>query len=315
MQHRLILFTGSSPGVGKSTLSRLLFQQITANGIPARWLHEDDVVQAFELFVPELASDKLTPDLLLKASAALVEAYHAENTTFVVDSYLPGFYYLYGRYPDTEIEIFSAKLSSILSPLRPLVVYLRSDIETALTRGVRQRGAQWLENITRYLNGWQLPLYGDTLKPLRTIPDVINFFARVDQLAIALFTAWPDALILEATETPIDQLVATILTRLDIPRRGVAHGVSPEELYHFVGVYMPLEGGPTVQPLEVSLCDDELFVNSYWPAGARLVPEGAARFQLEGTNRYIEFDARPDGLSSGLVYCYGGTEHKYKKMA
>ncbi len=317
MQHSLILFTGSSPGAGKSTLSRLLFEQLTAHGIPSRWLHEDDIVDAFERFVPGMTMGvgEVTPDHFLQASIALVESCRTENSTVIIDSYLPGFYYLYGRYSDADIAAFSTELRSVLNPLRPLIVYLRSDVETALMRGVRQRGMQWLENITRYLNGWQLPLYGGELKPLRTIPDVIGFFARADRLAVALLTESPGALILDATQTPVGQLLGTILRELGLAERSIVHKVRPAELHRYTGVYMPHDGGQAPQELEISLVGDDLFVNTYWPAGTRLLSEGGARFHLEGTNRHIAFDVQADGSPCGLTYYYGETTHRYKKRA
>jgi thymidylate kinase len=313
VQHRLILFTGSSPGVGKSTLSKLLFEQLSAAGIAVRWMHEDDMIEAFERFVPEMTFEALTPVLLLQASKALVEQCQADNAIFILDSYLPGFYNLYGRFSDAQIEAFNTEFHSILSPLHPLVIYLRSDVETALMRGVQQRGIEWLENITHYLNGWQLPLYGGELKPLRTVQDVIAFFTRVDPFAVELLVKWQDALILDATQSPIQQLLATILAYLKMEVRNLDTSVPLAELKRYSGVYARADNGDTSQPLEISLIEGGLFINTYWPGGARLLPEAEARFYLEGTNRTIVFEVQADGQVAGLQYRYGETTHHYVK--
>src|SRR5215213_6967385 len=123
MQHRLIIFTGSSPGAGKSTLSRQLFEQVTAHNIAAHWLHEDDIAETLGRFAPAINNGEPTAEMLLQASSALVEAWGTQKKMWIIDSYLPGFYYLYGRYPDSDIEVFSKNLHSILSPLQPLVIY------------------------------------------------------------------------------------------------------------------------------------------------------------------------------------------------
>jgi hypothetical protein len=315
MQHRLILFTGSSPGAGKSTLSGLLFKQFKAMSLPVRWLHEEDIVKAFERFIPGMAIEKLTPDLLLQASERLVEECLAENATWIVDSHLPGFYYLYGRYPDTALEAFSTKLQSTLSPLQPLIIYLRSDVETALMRGAAQRGMQWLENLTRYLKGWQLPVYGGgILKPLRTIPDVIDFFTRVDGLTVTLLEQWPYALILEASQMSVGPLLTTILSHLKLTEHDTGYYVLSEELGRYTGLYIPVEGEQETKPLVVSLVDNALFVNTYWPAGARLLPEGKAKFRLEGTNRHIAFELKEDGQSYSLIYSSSESAHTYKQQ-
>ncbi len=314
MQHKLILFTSSSPGAGKSTLSRLLYRQLAAQHIPARWLHEEDIVAAFERFVPALSHDDLTPESLLQASTALVAWCHSENTTFIVDSFLPGFYYLYGRYSQAQIETYSADLCSTLNALQPLVIYLRSDVETALMRGARQRGMQWLENITRYLNGWQLPLYGGPPKPLRTVPDVIHFFTRVDRLAVPLLAKWPATLVLEAAQTSLNELGRTIFAQLALVEQRIDSVEPGTDIRRYVGSYTPADDKSAAAQLEVSLVDDALFVNTYWPAGARLLPEGEARFHLEGTNRDIVFTCDKSGEPFGLLYTIGQTTERYKKI-
>ncbi len=53
-RHRLILFAGSSPGAGKSTLSALVARQLVAAGVDARWLHEEEVSDLLDSLVPEL---------------------------------------------------------------------------------------------------------------------------------------------------------------------------------------------------------------------------------------------------------------------
>ncbi len=273
------------------------------------------MVAAFERFVPAHGQDELTPESLLQASSALVAWCQSESTTFIIDSFLPGFYYLYGRYTDEQIEAYSAALCSSLNVLQPLVIYVRSDVETALMRGARQRGLQWLENITRYLNGWELPLYGGPLKPLLTVPDVITYFTRVDRLAVPLLATWPSALILDATQTPVDELGTAILAQLNLAERRIDFAVPGTEIQRYVGRYIPAEDKSAAMQLEVSLVGDELFVNTYWPAGSRLLPEGEARFHLEGTNRDIVFTSDETGKPFGLLYIVGQTTERYKKIS
>jgi hypothetical protein len=290
-----------------------LFEQFLAQAIPVRWLHEEDMVEAFERFAPELAVDELRPDLFLKASAALTEWCRRENSVFILDSHLPGFYYLYGRNSEPELAAYNTELLSILSSLNPLIIYLRSDVETALMRGVRQRGAQWLENISAYLRAWSLPFYGGELKPLRTKSDVIEFFTRVDRFALKLLGEWPDSLILETDQLAIQQLMAETLRYLNIE----AHDIDIDkatvstDLSRYPGVYIAYEEAS--QPLTVRFVDGELFVDSYWPTGARLLAEGDSRFYLEGTNRYINFTLSEDGQASGLIYSYATTSLRYRK--
>ncbi|HEU5092425.1 MAG TPA: hypothetical protein VFU22_17175 [Roseiflexaceae bacterium] len=73
MHHKLILFSGSGPGAGKSTLSAFLAQQFTAHAIPTRWIYEEDTLDAFTPFFQALRQKQLnTLDLFLDATRSLV---------------------------------------------------------------------------------------------------------------------------------------------------------------------------------------------------------------------------------------------------
>ncbi len=77
------------------------------------------MVEAFERFMPELPLGELSPQGLLQGSATLVEACLASGGVFVTDSYLPGFWYLYGRYPEAQIATFSARQPSRCTAAQP----------------------------------------------------------------------------------------------------------------------------------------------------------------------------------------------------
>lgn len=312
--HRLIMFAGSSPGAGKTTLSSILFEQFNAHGIPAQWLEEGDVVDTFERFVPELKTSRINTDLLLRASTAFVEFCRSTPTTYITDSFLPGFIYLYGRYPSEAIEQYSMDLHTILHPLNPLLIYLQSNVERALARAVQQRSSQWIENIRAYLNSWQLPLYTTAPNPFPTWHDLIPFFEQVDDLTRSLITGWPsDTVLLNTTDTSTTRLTATLLAHFGLAQRTVAHVVSPALLQTYTGRYVRRD--ESVQPLhlDISLHDNGLFVNTYWPNGTALLPESDQRFRLQSTNRRIEFDPPRDNTCYGLMYVLHGAQHRYDK--
>lgn len=210
MQHRMIMFAGSSPGAGKSSLSNALFQQLRAQQIPAQWFYEEDFLQlpAFAPFLHELATSYPNIDLFLQAAVSLPPS--DAMTVRITDAFLPGYHLFFGVYPLAQIERYSRDLYHTFSALQPLIVYLKTDIATAYARAVKQRGAVWLERIIHRMNTWHLPLY--TQKPFRTLPDVIAFDQELDACVLALLDDWPGhTLVLDTTETPIRKLQTGIL--------------------------------------------------------------------------------------------------------
>lgn len=93
MQNQLIMFAGSSPGAGKSTLSALLLQHLVADSRPTQWFYEEDIVtiKAFTSFLHDLTTSYPKTDLFLKAATAFVQEATALNKIVITDSFLPGY--------------------------------------------------------------------------------------------------------------------------------------------------------------------------------------------------------------------------------
>ena len=86
LKHQLIIFYGSSPGAGKSTLSSFLYDQLRLHGIPVRWVYENDLIylDAFQQFVQELQSgNQQQIDTLLAASRHFVSDFIGGDTVLV----------------------------------------------------------------------------------------------------------------------------------------------------------------------------------------------------------------------------------------
>jgi hypothetical protein len=157
LHHQLVIFYGASSGVGKSTLSSFLVDQLRLHNVPVRWLYEDDVLShdAFTEVVGGFQGqeqfDAFNP--LLAASARFVEDCLKEDEVVITDSIFPFFDWLYAAAPAYQRTAqFSCDLQRILRPLRPLLVYLNGDITTALRRAVEQRWQLWLDELIPWMN-------------------------------------------------------------------------------------------------------------------------------------------------------------------
>jgi thymidylate kinase len=189
--HRLVLFTGSRLGSGKSTLSDLLHQQLTAQGIPAIWLQEERLDAIFGQYAPGWQINTIEPETFLMACEGFLTQYQQSDAVLITDSVLPGSINFFGRFPVAYIEQYNARLYQLLQPRDPLLIYLQTDIATAFARATAQRGEQWFESIRSYLNTWRLPLYTKASQPFTTRQDVLAYFTALDRLARHLVSQWP----------------------------------------------------------------------------------------------------------------------------
>jgi thymidylate kinase len=316
--NQLFIFYGSSPGAGKSTLSSFLYEQLRLHNIPTQWVYEEDVLylDTFAEFIHDIQNGNHNLIVsLLEATSKFVDACLASGVIVITDSIFPCFNWLIATsyYSRSRIETFSSDLERILTPLRPLIIYLNSNVETALKRAVQQRGAPWLEDIISTLN-----TYGyNKDKALQDIEDVIAYFETQNQLNLELLTQWScDILTLDTTDISLDQLKTILLKRLGLSEKHKDQAVPLNILSNYVGVYRPcIAETPTADPLVISLVDGALWINTYWPNGCPLIPESITQFRLQNISHRIEFEKRPHGPPRWLTYDNCGNVYRYERIS
>lgn len=313
-KHRLIIFYGSSPGSGKSTLSSFLFAQLKSNGAAVEWMYEEDILhmEVFAQAVRDVQQGKAEMiGSLLLATQAFAEQCAASNTLYITDSTVPYFDWLFAaNYSSDIMWKFSHDLQQALEQLNPLLIYLDGDVAVSLQRAIVKRGEQWLANIISFMNSWSY--HKD--RPVRDLDDVIDYFVCRNEQNLALLSAWRfDKYVIDTTANDWEAYKSTLLKFLDIPEVAQTRSISPDHLSKYVGTYED-RASATKKVLMVCLIDGALFVNAYWPNGCRLVPESDTRFRLEDTNRLINFDCSDHGDVQGLVYTYGESSDNYEKI-
>jgi hypothetical protein len=220
MRNRLIMVTGSSFGVGKSTVSQVLCLRLAALGIRGRWLSEDELLE-MEVFA-RFNRDIQAPHLL-DGARTLCRETHARGDTLILDALLPGYFWLFGRYPPAYVEAYGADLWRILLPLHPLIVYLRGDIALIFDRAVAQRGTAWAEKIVAAVKGWPLPHYPN--EPVQDRADLIRFFDWIDRQSLSLVGRRPgDTVILDAICAGSEDLAQALLYHLELPNDASSSG-------------------------------------------------------------------------------------------
>jgi thymidylate kinase len=314
MKHRLIIFYGSSPGSGKSTLSSFLFAQLTSNGVAVQWMYEEDILhmEVFAQAVRDVQQGKAEMiGSLLSATQAFAEQCAASDRLYLTDSTVPYFDWLFAAsYPSDVLWKFSHDLQQVLERLNPLLIYLDSDVAVSLQRAIAKRGEQWLANIIPFMNSWSC--HRD--RSVRDLDDVIDYFVRRNEQNLALLSAWRfDKYIIDTTANNWEAYKSALLKFLSVPEGPEKHWISADLLSKYVGTYED-RASVTKKILMVRLIDGALFVNAYWPSGCRLVPESDTCFRLEDTSRLIDFDCSDHGDVQGLIYTYGGSSDHYEKI-
>jgi hypothetical protein len=191
---RFVMVTGSGPGAGKSTIAAFLAEQLTAEGVPVRYVSEDDAAH-LDAFVPVRTSFRTgfpdPVDALLEASGNLVREYADRPSVHLVDALLPGYHYLFGLCPARRAASYNRELHQVLCSMRPMIVYLKSDVESAFRRAVEERGEKWLGEFLKRINGhYQAAQNVCTALPLSSIGDVVSFFEEMDQFMLRMVGEW-----------------------------------------------------------------------------------------------------------------------------
>lgn len=306
LDHRLIIFYGSSPGSGKSTLSSWLSKQLELTGFKCLWIYEDDILalSEFAAFIEAIKTTDVTMIGTLLSAAERFVARLKGDEIVITDSIFPCFNWLLatGLYTYDDLSRFSRQLLEVLQPLHPIVFFLNISPEFALKRAVSQRGDDWLEQLTQTVDG-----YGcNANKSISNQRDVVAFFNMLASDSLRLLEAWNTAIV-DAETNSIDELKQKVLYQLQVSEVKSAETVLANPTI-FTGTYRSADSELTVYQL-----DGRLQVNTYWPNGCELVSKTNTCFYLKDTSYYLEFQAVENGLSQVLVYHSPNEIRRYQR--
>ncbi|MET8646421.1 hypothetical protein [Streptomyces sp. NPDC004675] len=146
----LITVWGASPGVGKSTLCAGLSQRLADTGLRVDHFREEDILTQpqFAAVAEEFkTTGTVALGTLIAATAKFVDAVVASGDDVVIaDALMPFVPTLLAMGHDEEtIHAFITDLTEILAPVRPVMLFLDGNAETALSRAATRKGEQWLD--------------------------------------------------------------------------------------------------------------------------------------------------------------------------
>ena len=145
----LIAVTGDGPGLGKSTLVRLLHGALSSR-FEVELFREEDILTdpSFDTVMAEFRrTGEASIDALISGASRFSQSVRTRRPVVVVlDSLLPYLPSLFAwGLTDTEIADFFATLASALEPTRLIQLHLAGDVREGLQRASRREGGDWLE--------------------------------------------------------------------------------------------------------------------------------------------------------------------------
>ena len=202
-------------------MTEFLAEQLTAQGVPIRCLYEDDAAH-LDMFAPIRQSFRNEhPDIvnaLLAVSQTLVREFDRRPRVHLIDALLPGYHFLFGLYPASRVVTLNTDLHCILCPLQPMIVYLKSDIDSAFARAVDERGREWLDQFMEPINRhYQTARYVRTSLPLSSIRDVSAFFEEMDQFMLRMVSGWRGKhLVIDTPGRTVDEIKTILMHSLSV---------------------------------------------------------------------------------------------------
>jgi hypothetical protein len=315
-EHQAIIFYGSSPGTGKSSLSSFLFEQLSLHKIPVRWVYEDDVLHIpyFADFVADILSGNPTMlETLRQATRGLVQESLSANAVAITDSIYPCINWLFSTalYSRQELLDFGVELEQLLAPLNPLVVFLNADPKVALQRAIDQRGEAWFEGLLAVMNGYSM----NREHPLQNLGEAAAYFRVQAELSLEVLRRWSfNLLLIDAMQTPLAEAKSMILGQLGLAEIEGSPSLAVDEMARYVGRYQAEGSVPITNPLIISMQEGKLWVNEYWPNGCPLLAKGDSHFRLENTSYRIHFDRGPDEEVVSIHYSMGDNHYRFVKV-
>ncbi|MDG5809208.1 hypothetical protein P9869_42715 [Streptomyces ossamyceticus] len=204
----LITVWGTSPGVGKSTLCAGLSQWLADTGLRVDHFREEEILTRpqFAGVAEEFkATGTVEPGTLIAATARFVDAVVANRDDVVIaDALMPFVPTLLAMgHDEATIDAFMTDLTEVLARVRPVMVFLDGNAESALSRAATREGEQWLDWYVGKLSSYEVsPPVADTVSAVTYLRH-----ERAVTLGAVRRKDWGLIVIERADELPPDQVL------------------------------------------------------------------------------------------------------------
>jgi thymidylate kinase len=220
----LITVWGASPGMGKSTLCAGLVQWLADTGLRVDHFREEEILTRpqFAAVADEFkATGTVQLQTLIAAAAKFVDAVMASGDDVVIaDALMPFVPTLLAMgHGDEMIDAFMTDLTEVLARVRPVMVFLDGNAQSALSRAATREGEQWLDWYVGKLASYNVS------PPVADVASAVKYLLR--ERAVTLGAArrkdWGLVVIERADELPAGEVLRVAQRGLGPWLRGPLH--------------------------------------------------------------------------------------------
>ncbi len=216
-QHRplILMVTGSTPGLGKTTLCRRLVAHLNGSNRPAVLFAEEDILQRAE-FAETIAAWKtgepVPREVLLDAAERYSDTCRREDAQIFVQDmlfpYLPSL--LSWGYGDREIRDFFEAIGDRCKAADLVQIHLTGDPRSALQRARQRSGEGWFRLLLSAVSD-----YANQVETLADLDGLAGYFVGATERTRRLLEATPWPVIRVDVERGEDEVAARAIERLD----------------------------------------------------------------------------------------------------
>jgi len=300
---KLIIVEGLT-GSGKSIMAHFIARQLQANGIPASWVHEGEVLHPIlidmetniERYMAEIRKNWVAYADQIRSSdeVGVIEASYFNNLLETL---------LAHKVERPQILQFAAELQSFSESLNPTLVYLvQEDVEQALERNFNRRGTGFMKFVIDLATS--TPLAKD--RGWEGYAGMLLFWQEFVALTDELFERFPNRkLKIDNAAGDWESYNLQVLDYLSIPLI-MEQRMLPNEAKRLIGLYKDSRSG---QNFRVRFEAGELRINLFLKVWTRLVRRATNKFLAEGWPFEISFEA--DDINGHCVMKIGGRDVDY----
>ncbi|GAA1338080.1 hypothetical protein GCM10009635_47900 [Actinocatenispora thailandica] len=169
--------------MGKSTLCGGLSRWLAGTALRVDHFREEEILTRpqFAAVAAEFtATGRVERETLLAATGRFVESVLASGVDVVIADALVPFVptLLAMGHDERTIDAFLTELTEVLAPVRPVMVFLDGNAETALSRAASRTGVQWLDWYVAKLAG-----YGVS-PPVTDVASAVTYLQREREVTL-----------------------------------------------------------------------------------------------------------------------------------
>jgi hypothetical protein len=157
----VVLVNGAGPGLGKTTLTRLLADALGGRGAAVELFVEEDILRRPE-FEPVIQEFRTRPRVELQTLLDASREYVAEcgrraKDFYILDALFPYWLSLEAwAYTDAEVSQFLSDLGDLADEVHWIELYLEGDLNSGLERAAEREGPGWIESQISKISGFRL---------------------------------------------------------------------------------------------------------------------------------------------------------------